>query len=763
MRMNASKLVASAAAIVVAFDGGAGDLKAETDSGRPSGVAYGWRNVVIKGTGFTNGVVFSPAQRDLIYQYTDMGGAYRWDVDVQRWTPLNDWSRYNDWPAQFMGVEALAIHPRDPRRVYMVIGTYGSPAGMCRSDDAGRTWTRTDLLKPDGKPLVRANGNGEGRNGGNRLAIDSNDPQRLYFGSRSDGLWRSADGGATWARIESFPVTGDPRGPARDVGIIGVIVDPTSGRPGSASSTLYALVSTTAPVKVYRSADAGVTWTPVLRYDDAPAGSFVPIRAALTPDGQSLYVALANSPGPNGATDGAIVRIADPSGPAPRAETCDVPRDGSHGFSGVCIDPSNPQRILVSTLDRWAAIDDVFLSVDAGKTGRAARANDHRDDRPAPYMRQGKLHWIGDVQIDPFDSRRAILTTGSGNYITANLDALDRGEPPTWTFFNDGFEQTAVLELASPFRGDVQLFSAVGDRDGFRHDDFDVSPPRGQFGALDGLTRGTNDDVDVAQDDASRLVRLTHVDPFVQFSDDGGIHWKWIGTSRPERPSAERYGGSLALSSDGRRVVYSPGRTAGGEPLPVMYATRDGDQWSHWVTPINAPRGGRVLVDLGDRNTFYCSSGTAFWRSRDGASTWTRSSAELPSALRSVRAVPDRAGHLLAAGDENSGVYLSVDAGDTWTRLAPDAVRDAYAVGVGAQVAAANYPALYLAGSANGTTGFFRSDNRGATWISISDAAQQFGRVTVIQGDPRVPGRLYVGTNGRGILVGEPTTRPVAR
>ena len=34
----------------------------------------------------------------------------------------------------------------------------------------------------------------------------------------------------------------------------------------------------------------------------------------------------------------------------------------------------------------------------------------------------------------------------------------------------------------------------------------------------------------------------------------------------------------------------------------------------------------------------------------------------------------------------------------------------------------------------------------------ISDLSHQYGWVTVIQGDPRVYGRLYVGTNGRGIL-----------
>lgn len=725
------------------------------------GEPYTWRNAVIKGTGFTNGIVFSPVQKDLIYQYTDMGGAYRWDAGEKRWTPLNDWSRYDDQPAQCLGVEAMAAHPTDANKVYMVIGTYNSPASVCRSDDQGRTWKRTDLVAPDGKPLVRANGNGEGRNGGNRLAIDPIDPNHLWFGSRLDGLWHSTDAGVTWTRVDSFPVTGDERGPARNVGIIGVIVDRASGTPGSQSTTIYALVSTTQPNQIYRSNDGGATWSSAFASTTVEANELLPIRAALTPDGKAMYVTLSNSPGPNGATKGQVIKILDPASDSPAIEVCNVPHVGAHGFSGVCIDPSDPNRILISTLDRWAAIDDLFLSTDAGKTWKATDANNHRDDSSAPYAKAGKVHWIGDVQIDPFDPNRAVFTTGYGNYLTTDLRKSDAGSPPTWTFFNDGFEQSALLEFASPFDGPVHLFSAMGDRDGFRHEDFDVSPPLGQFGALDGLSRGTGEDVDVAQNDHNRLVRLTHPAPYVQYSDDGGIHWKWIGQAGDER-LPQRHRATLALSGDGNRIVYSPGREGWGEraaKLLLRYATRTNGAWSEWMSPKDAPPGGRVLVDLAEPMTFYCHHELSFWRSKDGGETWTKASSDLPTPFRNVRAVIDRAGHLLASSSGRHGVFRSTDAGETWTRLAPDAVEDAYAVGVGAAPPGRDYPALYLAGKANGTTGYFRSDDEGATWISISDTNQQHGWVTVIQGDSRVFGRLYVGSNGRGILIGEPAAR----
>ena len=52
-------------------------------------------------------------------------------------------------------------------------------------------------------------GNEPGRSMGERLAVDPNNNSVLYFGSRTDGLWRSEDYGATWSRVESFPVEGD--------------------------------------------------------------------------------------------------------------------------------------------------------------------------------------------------------------------------------------------------------------------------------------------------------------------------------------------------------------------------------------------------------------------------------------------------------------------------------------------------------------------------------------------------------------------------
>jgi photosystem II stability/assembly factor-like uncharacterized protein len=68
--------------------------------------------------------------------------------------------------------------------------------------------------------------------------------------------------------------------------------------------------------------------------------------------------------------------------------------------------------------------------------------------------------------------------------------------------------------------------------------------------------------------------------------------------------------------------------------------------------------------------------------------------------------------------------------------------------------AGATYPAVYVVGTVSGVYGIFRSDDAGASWIRIDDDRHQYGMLGDIAGDPRIYGRVYVGTEGRGIVYG---------
>lgn len=49
-----------------------------------------------------------------------------------------------------------------------------------------------------------------GRGMGERLAVDPNNNEIIYFGARSgNGLWKSTDQGATFTQVESFTAVGE--------------------------------------------------------------------------------------------------------------------------------------------------------------------------------------------------------------------------------------------------------------------------------------------------------------------------------------------------------------------------------------------------------------------------------------------------------------------------------------------------------------------------------------------------------------------------
>lgn len=91
---------------------------------------YRWRSVVMGGTGFITGVLFHSAVRGLAYARTDIGGAYRWEDRTDRWIPLTDHLGWDD--VNLLGVEAMAVDPAHPNRVYVATNgrgvQYGEPA-----------------------------------------------------------------------------------------------------------------------------------------------------------------------------------------------------------------------------------------------------------------------------------------------------------------------------------------------------------------------------------------------------------------------------------------------------------------------------------------------------------------------------------------------------------------------------------------------------------------------------------------------------------
>jgi hypothetical protein len=159
-----------------------------------------------------------------------------------------------------------------------------------------------------------------------------------------------------------------------------------------------------------------------------------------------------------------------------------------------------------------------------------------------------------------------------------------------------------------------------------------------------------------------------------------------------------------------------------------------------------------------NKSKFYGLKDGKFYVSSNGGAAFTASAATgLPKSNATFRVVAGREGDIWLAGgstDDVYGLWHSTDSGATFEKAAH--VEQADVVGFGKAAPGKTYPALYVNAKVDGVRGLFRSDDSGSTFVRINDAMHQYGAAnTVITGDPNLYGRVYLGTNGRGIVYGD--------
>lgn len=156
--------------------------------------------------------------------------------------------------ADVQNFSRVRIHPRDCDRV--LVGGFGHfgadnpDRGVFRTTDGGKNWTKT---------LYR-----DAKTGAVDISIDPSNPDVVYAamweawrkpwgmssGGPGSGLFKSSDGGASWAEISRAP--GLPQQGL--LGKIGVSVSPAD------PNRVYAIIEHDGAGGVYASNDAGKTW-----------------------------------------------------------------------------------------------------------------------------------------------------------------------------------------------------------------------------------------------------------------------------------------------------------------------------------------------------------------------------------------------------------------------------------------------------------------------------------------------------------------------
>lgn len=734
---------------------------------------YTWKSVQIQGGGFVPGIIFNQTQPNLIYARTDIGGAYRWNQATSSWIPLNDDVDYSNWGS--MGCVSIATDPVNPNNVYVAAGMYTNGwdpnnGVIMRSSDQGNTWATTSL------PFTLG-GNMPGRGMGERLAIDPNKNSILYYAaSDGHGLWKSTDSAVTWSQVTSFPNVGNYAENPNDVnnyanhppGVVWVTFDKRTGSSGNATQTIYVGVADLQN-NLYKSTDGGATWVRVV---GQPTG-FMAHHGVLDEVNGFLYLSYNNNAGPYDGSLGDVWKYATADGtwtrisPVPSTDTANA----YFGYGGLTIDRQNPSTIMVAALNSWWPDSIIWRSINGGITWskiwnwtsypnystryimnitacpwlKLPPKPLPRGGRPGPNVPNPGVGWmIESLEIDPFNSNRVMWGTGATVFGSNNLTTWDVSTTSQITIqpMAKGIEETAVLDLISPPSG-APLLSALGDIGGFVHSDVTVVPVTCWTPIA-----GTNRSIDFAELSPGYVVRVgdgNNANGEFNFalSTNGGSTW----TGAVAQPAGVTGGGNVAVSATGGgKIVWSPNGAG------VFYTTNGGTAKTSWKAASGIPAGAQVRSDRVNGTRFYGFLNGLFYSSTNGGQTFVQTAATNLPPYAQFKAVPGREGDLWMAGD---GLWHSTNSGASFTKLAN--VEAAISVGYGKAATGQTYPAVFISGQVDGVSGVFRSDDAGVTWVRINDDQHVYGNSGYcITGDPRIYGRVYLGTNGRGIVYADP-------
>ena len=329
--------------------------------------------------------------------------------------------------------------------------------------------------------------------------------------------------------------------------------------------------------------------------------------------------------------------------------------------------------------------ENLFRSTDSGNTWKQVFGSGGTiESSLAPYTAFTGIHWLFDIEIDPFDSDHAMFTTGYGGHETFNLMDMDRDLPTKWVVMSPGIVENVPLDLLSPPKG-AYLITGVGDYGGSVHWDLDKPAPEGNFS---NPRFGNTNSLACAEKYPHIIVRVgraTGDNPgkTIGYSIEHGRTWQ----STLSLPDPESSLGHIAVSSTGSTWIWAPDPVYGdygygraSKLLPVYYTENNGASWNECK---GIPRNTRVIADRVDPRIFYGMDlfGGKFYISTNGGKYFNETPlnilGELPqrSGFRGdsrggqdrIYATPGRRGDLwIAAFDD---LYHSVNTGKTFIKV----------------------------------------------------------------------------------------------
>ncbi|GEM_PF-569549 len=292
-------------------------------------------------------IVTDPRTLGTVYASLRHGkGIFKSTDGGKRWRRITrDDNVRSAWFYRGFTCTALAIDPLRPDRLY-----YANDMEIYGTTDGGETWEQlcTDLVRPPSpRELALWRGRGVETTCSSSAAVAREYPQLLYFGYWDTGLWRSTDGGRTWAWVTQWMGYGKAAA---------VVIDPE--RPWRAWMSFGRNYG---PHRIWRTDDYGRDWH-LVGYEDTglPTGAIFCI--VLDPTGPTdrrvLYVPVVGK-GIYKSEDGGL-----------SWRRVDVNLGENLAFTNMALDPSDPRRLWLgvrySRKGSKLVPGGVFLSEDGG-------------------------------------------------------------------------------------------------------------------------------------------------------------------------------------------------------------------------------------------------------------------------------------------------------------------------------------------------------------------------------------------------------------
>ncbi len=305
--------------------------------------ALKWREIGPYRGGRSVAVAGSAARPNEYWFGTTGGGVFKTTDGGIHWAAASD---------KYFGgtIGAIGVSESNPDVVYVGTGEYdirGNVShgdGVYKTTDGGKTWVSVGLA--DTRQI-------------SRVRVDPRNPDIVYVGALGHvwapnaerGLFKSVDGGKQWTKILFRNDS---------TGISDVVLDPDH------SGTIYAafwqagrkpwlLVSGGAGSGIFKSSDAGATWTELTRNTGLPSGILGNIGLAVSPANPRRVWALVE------ADSGGVFRSDDGGATWTRTNSERKLRQRAWYYTRIFADPKDANTV-------YALNTNFYRSTDGGKT-----------------------------------------------------------------------------------------------------------------------------------------------------------------------------------------------------------------------------------------------------------------------------------------------------------------------------------------------------------------------------------------------------------